>query len=414
MNRLWCSCSIGTDALEKELVSSSLGEKLNFNDIFRALSKNDHFTSNIWQKQPFLCRSTLQCVAGAFTMENVKENVDNDFLEAGRGTFNEEKGGWNMATVSEPRGRTFEEAKLRFEDVQMAMKAKSGTVVFNSAGGFIAPLADVCLQFTQAFDMPCAMNMYLTAAGQSTSAPPHTDKQDVFVLQTQGQKRWKVYAPPPPKIMFRADPFARGKGADQLDLRELSAEPLIDSVLSPGQLLYVPGGFPHTTDTLSGVSMSDPSVHLTVGLDTHIWGMSYQYLRQAVLTRLKLPDKVVLTKLDASIYWSLQECLPLGFLTSSNSARDNALAKLAMIMTKTEPKRWADISQLSSIIKNEGKEIWTMFEKHHRDVTDTFVAMYSDVGTRRTVVPGNLSFLRSKPYFDRLEGIMGRFVSKLK
>jgi len=54
---------------------------------------------------------------------------------------------------------------------------KTGTVVFNSAGGFIPEMASVCLQFTEAFDMPCALNVYLTAAGQETSAPPHTDKQ---------------------------------------------------------------------------------------------------------------------------------------------------------------------------------------------------------------------------------------------
>lgn len=65
-----------------------------------------------------------------------------------------------------------------------------GTVVFNSAGTLIPELARVCLDAVNAFEVPSAINMYLTNAGQKTSAPPHTDKQDVFVLQTQGQKRW--------------------------------------------------------------------------------------------------------------------------------------------------------------------------------------------------------------------------------
>ena len=94
---------------------------------------------------------------------------------------------------------------------------KSGTVVFNSAGfnmpkvhlayiylasptsplqlpyiSLISPLylpcisrqlASVSLAALDAFGLPNCLNLYLTAAGMRTSAPPHTDKQDVFVLQ---------------------------------------------------------------------------------------------------------------------------------------------------------------------------------------------------------------------------------------
>ena len=49
-------------------------------------------------------------------------------------------------------------------------------------GGFIPELAEVCLAAVTAFDMPCAINMYITNAGQKTSAPPHTDKQVLLLL----------------------------------------------------------------------------------------------------------------------------------------------------------------------------------------------------------------------------------------
>ncbi|CAN0507048.1 unnamed protein product, partial [Scytosiphon promiscuus] len=51
---------------------------------------------------------------------------------AGRGTFSEGSSGWKMAQVSVPRGRSFEDAKLRFEDVQQALLEKSGTVCMSS------------------------------------------------------------------------------------------------------------------------------------------------------------------------------------------------------------------------------------------------------------------------------------------
>jgi hypothetical protein len=84
------------------------------------------------------------------------------------------------------------------------------------------------------------LNLYITAPGMKTSAPPHTDKQDVFVLQAQGSKHWRVYTPPPPANKMSADPYARGKGPDKLMLEELDS-PVIDTVLQPGQLLYMPG-----------------------------------------------------------------------------------------------------------------------------------------------------------------------------
>jgi hypothetical protein len=178
--------------------------------------------------------------------------------------------------------------------------------VINSAGGFIPRLAEVCLSAVNAVRLPVAINMYLTNPGQRTSAPPHTDKQDVFVLQTSGYKHWRVFAPPQPSVMFRADPFARGKAKDLLTLEEMGP-PLIETTLAPGQLLYIPAGFPHTTDTINDIPAdSAPSVHLTIGVDTLIWGLSYGGLRDIALRRAGLDDKLVPTKLPNEVYWDLQ------------------------------------------------------------------------------------------------------------
>ena len=138
--------------------------------------------------------------------------------------------------------------------------------------------------------------------------------QDVFVLQTQGRKRWRVYRPPPPARLPRADPFARGKGADELSTFELDA-PLIDVVLRPGQLLYVPAGFPHTTDTEFVTSDEgnsgdgeerEASLHMTLGVDSLIWGLTYAGLRAVALKRAAQPDKLLLTKLPPNLYWQMQ------------------------------------------------------------------------------------------------------------
>ena len=110
------------------------------------------------------------------------------------------------------------------------------------------------MEAVSTFQLPVAINVYMTSAGQNTSAPLHTDKQDVLVFQTSGQKHWRVYSPPSPASTPFADPLARGKGSDLLHHAELQAqgkgEPLVDVMLRQGEVLYAPAGFPHTTGAI--------------------------------------------------------------------------------------------------------------------------------------------------------------------
>lgn len=124
-----------------------------------------------------------------------------------------------------------------------------------------------------------------------------------------------------------------------LSFKEMDDEPLLDIVQQPGDILYVPTGFPHITDTSTDVtkqvdgndesvltkSRSDTdtdksdmfqemSVHLIMGLDTHVWSLSYAHLRWAVLQRCGMS-----TQLNVSVdrlYWKAMETIPIEFLAS--------------------------------------------------------------------------------------------------
>lgn len=128
------------------------------------------------------------------------------------------------------------------------------------------PMARICLDAMNAFHLPTALNIYITNSGQRLSAPLHTDKQDVFVMQTSGRKHWRVYSPPlsvrptfakrnkkntnEKGISLLPDIYSRGKGDDVLSPYELSdTKPLVDVILKAGDVLYIPAGFPHTTGT---------------------------------------------------------------------------------------------------------------------------------------------------------------------
>ena len=54
----------------------------------------------VWQQKPYHVSPALDCLKNSYTMDNVENSVDSEFLEAGRGTTQAGMGGWNMAAVS--------------------------------------------------------------------------------------------------------------------------------------------------------------------------------------------------------------------------------------------------------------------------------------------------------------------------
>ena len=86
--------------IEKLIQTSKQSDKLRVNDLFRTLTTDTTFYSHIWQKRPFLCKQVLSNLDQGYVSDDLKAAIDNDFIEAGRGSFEEGKTGWNMKAVS--------------------------------------------------------------------------------------------------------------------------------------------------------------------------------------------------------------------------------------------------------------------------------------------------------------------------
>ncbi|MFD2177339.1 cupin domain-containing protein [Veronia pacifica] len=74
---------------------------------------------------------------------------------------------------------------------------------------------------------------------------PHIDQYDVFIIQGMGKRQWRV------------GPQGEYQDANhETGLRQITGfDPIIDEELNPGDILYIPPGFPHEGDT-SEVSLS--------------------------------------------------------------------------------------------------------------------------------------------------------------
>jgi len=118
-------------------------------------------------------------------------------------------------------------------------------------------LAAFCRAMEKTFSCHVQTNIYLTppsAQGFHT----HYDNHDVFVLQVEGEKRWRLYGTPV-ATPYRGEGFERGK----YDLGEVTGE----FVLKAGDCAYVPRGLVHDAST----SGDGPSLHITCGLIVKTW-----------------------------------------------------------------------------------------------------------------------------------------------
>lgn len=86
-------------------------------------SVNPHHLHQHWQKSPFLERNAHNYV---FNTRDLRRVIDENFLDAGKGTFDFGRSGWKIAAVSKPMGHTFEQAKLHYGDVLRALQEPNG------------------------------------------------------------------------------------------------------------------------------------------------------------------------------------------------------------------------------------------------------------------------------------------------
>jgi hypothetical protein len=171
------------------------------------------------------------------------------------------------------------------DDRVLGLFADGYTVVLQGLHRLWPPLIDFAGALTADLGHPVQINAYITPPSSQGFAA-HYDVHDVFVLQVAGEKRWRIHEPVL-RDPLRTEPWTDHRAAVEARATE---PPVIDAVLRPGDVLYLPRGFLHAAEALGGTSC-----HLTVGV--------HPVTRQAVL------DAVIALVRDDP---ALRTSLPLG------------------------------------------------------------------------------------------------------
>uniref|UniRef100_A0A1E1XC42 Bifunctional lysine-specific demethylase and histidyl-hydroxylase n=1 Tax=Amblyomma aureolatum TaxID=187763 RepID=A0A1E1XC42_9ACAR len=119
----------------------------------------------------------------------------------------------------------------------------------------------LCSVLQEFFGSFVGANLYLTPAGSQGFAP-HYDDIEAFVVQLEGRKCWRLYAPRDPSEELPR--FSSGNfSPDEV------GKPILEAVLEPGDLLYFPRGIIHQAYTPEDVH----SLHLTLSTcQRNTWG----------------------------------------------------------------------------------------------------------------------------------------------
>lgn len=135
-----------------------------------------------------------------------------------------------------------------------AMMALGASAVADGIEDVSADIRRVCASLGRRFAAKVSANVYVSHSGIQAFAS-HCDPHEVFALQCEGRKTWRVYGD-------RADlPIQATLVGDQAMIDRTKGPVIMEAVMEPGDVLYLPRGFYH-----DAIAQGCRSLHITFGV----------------------------------------------------------------------------------------------------------------------------------------------------
>jgi len=206
----------------------------------------DEFLSRYWLKQYLFCHGSSERFSGLLSWSALNEILEHHWRETYRFRLARQGRDLEPGSYADLGGFT---SRIRAKDVTDHLR-RGATLSFDAIDELHEPLTQLAESFETFFRGGTKINIY---AGWRAlhGLDLHRDDQEIFILQLDGRKRWLLYG-------FSVD------GVDRSDLSSGSVPPagaVLDQILEPGDLLYMPRGCYHVA-----VPMNEPTLHLTLGV----------------------------------------------------------------------------------------------------------------------------------------------------
>lgn len=215
-----------------------------------------HYQNQWWLKRQVLsenCLSWKHIDRALYAMENANTRIK---------LFKD--GPVDPGCYTEPYWELGEQRARIVKDVLYRYLTDGATLVLNKLQLYLPEINDYCLEVAQFVGEKTNANAY-AAFGGDGSFGKHWDTHDVFALQLIGRKRWRIYQPTF-ELPLNHQTSLNHKA-------ECPGEPVLDTVLAAGDLLYIPRGWWHEALPIAG----DETFHIAIGtfppklLDYLLW-----------------------------------------------------------------------------------------------------------------------------------------------
>ncbi len=141
-------------------------------------------------------------------------------------------------------------ARLRSVDLTNLLR-EGATLIIDAIDEAHTPLRILAENLEKTFHEYVQVNAY-AGWGKTIGFDLHWDDHDVFVLQMEGRKAWKIYG------QSRRSPLFR----DKAETFKPPQNVIWEGILEQGDLLYIPRGWWHVA-----TAIGEPTLHLTFGIN---------------------------------------------------------------------------------------------------------------------------------------------------
>ncbi|MFF9149090.1 cupin domain-containing protein [Streptomyces sp. NPDC014861] len=238
--------------------------------------RREEFAARVWGRTPLLTRGTGD-FSDLFSAPAVDELVSRRGLRTPFLRVAKDGATAPESSYTSPGGVGASVADQVDDTALWRSFAGGSTLVLQALQRTWQPVTDFAARLGTELGHPVQANAYVTPP-QNRGFDAHYDVHDVFVLQITGTKRWIVHEPVHPAPL-RDQPWTARRAAVAEAAR---GEAYLDTVLGPGDVLYLPRGWLHAAEALGTVS-----IHLTLGVHTWTRHALARQLADAALALLR-------------------------------------------------------------------------------------------------------------------------------
>lgn len=229
-------------------------------DFVSTLTAGD-FLSQVYHHDHRVFPGAAEKIRGLFGWDDLNEILETHQLRSPQMRLSRDGKQLPETSYLEARVVRRDRRRIRVDPARLRAALRAGHTL---AMRFVDEIHPGVSQLSEAFERRLLsdfeFNLYASWA-PTGGFNAHWDNHDVFAIQLQGRKRWRIYG----RNEFSMHPRDSAMGTPPTEMSE-------DLVLSPGDVLFLPRGYWHDPVTEEGPSLHiTGSIPCTTGLDLARW-----------------------------------------------------------------------------------------------------------------------------------------------